>query len=66
MTDTDVLEVAANALKMVQALPLGSDARDGQWFDFNHAMGELTRRAVVQTMGKIWDVHERERRRLGD
>lgn len=60
MTDEQVLRIAANALRKVQLLPFGSETRDGQWHDFNHAMGELTRRAVNHTLGKIYEIHQRE------
>jgi hypothetical protein len=61
-TDDEVLAVAASALKTVQALPYGTDEREGYWHDFNHAMGELTRRAVNHTLAKIYEIHEREHR----
>lgn len=53
MTDDQVIKVAASALNMVQALPVGSEARAGRWAAFDAAMGELGKRAVVHALAKV-------------
>lgn len=62
MDDDEVLRVAASALRMVTALPLGSEARAAQWKSFEAAMAELGSRAVTQTLAKIYEIDVREQR----
>lgn len=60
MEDDQVLKIAANALRTVQALPLRSRPRAEQWREFDAAMGELSSRAVVYALAKIHELHELE------
>lgn len=67
LEDDQVLRVAANALRMVQVLPLNSRPRADQWESFEQAMAELGARAVTHTLAKIYAIHEREQpRQPGD
>lgn len=60
MQDDQVLRIAAGALRMVSALPVGSRPRAEQWDSFEQAMAELGARAVRQTLARIHEIHEQE------
>jgi hypothetical protein len=63
MTDDQVLDRAAKALRKWSTLPMGTIQRSMQRAVFDSSMGELDRRAiahVVATIGKMSDPEEAE------
>jgi hypothetical protein len=56
-TDYQVLVMAQAAYRRAGALPPRSGRRRAEWEAFDHAMGELMRRAMSHV---LWKIHEME------
>ena len=63
METEQVLALAQGCLRKAEALPPTSSARRKQWKVFDRAMGELMRRAMMET---LWKLHEQETGREDD
>lgn len=59
MTDAQVLQRAATALRKVTGYPIGSVERSVQWGIYESCAGELDRRAVAHALARMADLHER-------
>lgn len=61
LTDAEVLERAARALRKVQEHPVGSAARAIQWGIYESCAAELDRRAVAHALARLAALRQAER-----